>query len=761
MLHCDKPISKIEEDLLGRNNFIETLRNTIISQEIDSSHVIGITGKWGDGKTSVINILKREIRTALGSDTIICDFSPWKYAHGADYFKLFIEAIQKEIGRNRQFFRHRDWKKIERDLRKYSISNTQKGIIEIFNCQSQIVLSIFNILILLGVFNVFSQKVNFSLWYLVYIVIGTLLLSYLTGKISNNYNIHKKSLLELKNNLCEVFRNSKIKFLFIIDDFDRLEKNDVREIFRIVNENLDFPNTIYLLAYDPEIVRNAYPDFVGSGQEPFFEKIIQTALPLPIPSKLCFSKIIGQEVANLPIPDEIFQKYFQESERFAYLLDLGFLDFFENIRDVKRYFNSIRIIFDSVNVSGVLEIDPIDLIAIYGINFVSPECFQNISINEKLFLTETSSDRINQFLNTINHEKRGSIIRILCFLFSNVSSAVNSTLNDNFNISFPGYDSFSICKSFRKYFTLLPRGNGDGISNLMTIRMFEAVGVEEDFLEWLDEQSRMNLISYWLMTIVHMLNEHRIALENLDNIVYCLCEKCHEFPMTKEIFQRNNVEVIHQIVRIKLFGLSAMEGYLFIENILKRTTARSAIIPFILNLQNENGDYNKETGIKTDGWDIDKIFDSCFKIVTEDPSKFMESPTPLFILARLKLAHYEEYLNFLEKLLDDDEFIVKAITHSCGKRYGQFEPNKPAYQICYIQYSAFTELGIDLNQLKSRLESIKESNPKLYERFESTNNLFLRDFEKKDELGYGHGIDFNKKNGRHDVNLSHGDIIEA
>lgn len=745
MLHSDKPISNIEDDLLGRENFIDTLKRAILVQEIETSHVIGITGKWGDGKTSVINILKREIKTAFVSDTIICDFSPWKYAHGADYFKLFVEAIQKEIGRNRQFFRHRDWKKIERDLRKYSISNTRKGIIEIFNCQSQIVLSIFNILILLGVFNVFSQKVNFSLWYLVYIVIGTLLLSYLTGKISSNYNIHKKSLLELKNNLCEVFRNSKIKFLFIIDDFDRLEKNDVREIFRIVNENLDFPNTIYLLAYDPEIVRNAYPDFLGSGQEPFFEKIIQTALPLPIPSELCFRNIIGQEVANLPIPDEIFQKYFQENGRFAYLLDLGFLDFFENIRDVKRYFNSIRIIFDSVNVSGVLEIDPIDLIAIYGINFVSPESFQYISINEKLFLTETSSDRINQFLNTINHEKRGSIIRILCFLFSNVSSAVNSTLNDNYNISLPGYDSFSISKSFRKYFTLLPRGNGDGISNLMTIRMMEAVKNEDDFFEWLVEQNREKLIPSWLVTIERMLIDHRLGQENLDIIVYCLCEKCYEFPMNREIFQRSSFDVIFEIFRIKLNGLSALNGFSFIKKILKKTTARSAIIPFLLKLQDEDGKLIQNLGINTEGWKYDEIKVSCFKIITDDSRKLFDSPALLFILMRYKLFHNEEYNDFLKELIEDDLFILKAIAQSTGNRYGQYEPNKPAYHISYVQYSALEKLGIDLNQIKLRIELLMKSDSHLYERFESTINLFLEDFEKRSDIGYGTGISFDSK----------------
>jgi predicted KAP-like P-loop ATPase len=60
MIRKDTPILNVADDLLNRDNFVESLKQSIINySDNDESLTIGLYGKWGEGKTSVINLLKK------------------------------------------------------------------------------------------------------------------------------------------------------------------------------------------------------------------------------------------------------------------------------------------------------------------------------------------------------------------------------------------------------------------------------------------------------------------------------------------------------------------------------------------------------------------------------------------------------------------------------------------------------------------------------------------------------------------------------
>ena len=58
---ADKPIVSKDEDLLGRSTFSNKLAKAIYEYNDDSGLVIGLFGKWGTGKTSVINMAEEEL----------------------------------------------------------------------------------------------------------------------------------------------------------------------------------------------------------------------------------------------------------------------------------------------------------------------------------------------------------------------------------------------------------------------------------------------------------------------------------------------------------------------------------------------------------------------------------------------------------------------------------------------------------------------------------------------------------------------------
>ena len=85
MYHSDKPIEQKEEDLLGRSTFAQQLADSILSIDLQDSFAIGIYGKWGTGKTSVLNITQKEIESkAINEDgsprVLVMRFEPWNFS---------------------------------------------------------------------------------------------------------------------------------------------------------------------------------------------------------------------------------------------------------------------------------------------------------------------------------------------------------------------------------------------------------------------------------------------------------------------------------------------------------------------------------------------------------------------------------------------------------------------------------------------------------------------------------------------------------
>ena len=56
MFYLDKAIEKSEDDLINRRDFAYNLARALESMKTNDTFTVGIYGKWGSGKTSVINM---------------------------------------------------------------------------------------------------------------------------------------------------------------------------------------------------------------------------------------------------------------------------------------------------------------------------------------------------------------------------------------------------------------------------------------------------------------------------------------------------------------------------------------------------------------------------------------------------------------------------------------------------------------------------------------------------------------------------------
>lgn len=231
----DKPIQDIEEDKLQYSNYAESIAKKILNTEAEKSFAIGINGKWGTGKTSFFNLIKKKI-DAENSEAILIDFSPWNTESPTSILLDFFETFEEKLSYQNS--------NISRQVNKYS--EKLLALNEIDNTKP---------------FYIF--------------------LSSLFGKNKTLTNIKK----ELEKDIEQI--NKKI--IVFIDDLDRLDNFEINEVLKLIRNTANFKNTFFIVAYDRNYIINALTHLNTYNKEGFLEKIFQLEINLPYyeKSELC------------------------------------------------------------------------------------------------------------------------------------------------------------------------------------------------------------------------------------------------------------------------------------------------------------------------------------------------------------------------------------------------------------------------------------------------------------------------------------------
>ena len=186
------------------------------------SYAFGITGEWGVGKTTFLNLLKKELE---GKAEII-EFNPWICHSPEQLIQDFFDTLSGNLSR------------------KYS--TLSKSIKEYANCIKGISLTP-------------SHSLRFDF----------------------NLGSKAESLFQKKNDLSKKLSNLRKPIAIIIDDIDRLEREEVFEVLRLIRNTGDLKNTIYIAAYDKEYVRSVLEEKNIKNASAYLEKIFQVEIHLP------------------------------------------------------------------------------------------------------------------------------------------------------------------------------------------------------------------------------------------------------------------------------------------------------------------------------------------------------------------------------------------------------------------------------------------------------------------------------------------------
>jgi predicted KAP-like P-loop ATPase len=72
----DTPIRSLSEDRLGRRSFAQALAAEVMAAPVARGYVMGLTGPWGTGKTSILNMTV----DAIGDQAVVVQFNPWMFS---------------------------------------------------------------------------------------------------------------------------------------------------------------------------------------------------------------------------------------------------------------------------------------------------------------------------------------------------------------------------------------------------------------------------------------------------------------------------------------------------------------------------------------------------------------------------------------------------------------------------------------------------------------------------------------------------------
>lgn len=284
------------EDLLHRKQFAKELAKglNLSLKNDEDSFVLGINGQWGSGKTTLVHYLKEELsRGRLGQpEYIFFDFNPWMFSGSDSLIAIFLDQLSRalplpklkqRVASLAGAMKYLDWVK---DVNP-TVGKIQQGV--------------------KGTLEKFGPK---------------------------------SSIQELKQEIDKIIVRKNLRIFIFIDDLDRLTPNEVVELFQIIKLSANFKNTIFIVAFDKEVVQEILQQRHGINGERYLEKIVQVDYRIPDPLDEVLQKIFFDKLRE--VLGEFNIKH--DSITFRAIWTVHRLKYyFVTIRDIHRYFNALRL----------------------------------------------------------------------------------------------------------------------------------------------------------------------------------------------------------------------------------------------------------------------------------------------------------------------------------------------------------------------------------------------------------------------------------
>lgn len=218
----DQPIRSEDEDLLGRRGEAKSLSEKIFKTDTSKgAFTLGLTAPWGAGKTSFMLVMREYLTKKPSQEVIVMAFNPWMYRKAPNLTQVFFEELSRTLA------------PYNSDLASAFIRYVRSLLAQESNAWLQLVARLL------------PQESN-------------------EKSITEQYD-------SLSQEICRLGR----KIFIFIDDVDRLDREELVELFVLVRNSSSFPCMSYILAYDKEYVASQLKGCFDQHTHRYMEKILQ------------------------------------------------------------------------------------------------------------------------------------------------------------------------------------------------------------------------------------------------------------------------------------------------------------------------------------------------------------------------------------------------------------------------------------------------------------------------------------------------------
>jgi hypothetical protein len=311
----DVPASRSADDALDRGALVTRLTELLVegdgAKRRASRLVVGLSGAWGSGKSSIMGQVAEKL--ASMSNVLVVQFNPWVFADQSNLIQAFFDEMRAQIGRSNN--------EKAKDLLT-SLDNYREAL---------------------------SPLVELALP-------GGGVVEKLIPKAKSMSVLQQKRELEAK------LKSFKGAVVILIDELDRVEETDVRALARTIKAIADFPNTSYLVAYDRARVEAA----LGRGREEDGSKYLEKIIQLNVPLRPLMDYEIKAMIENALV-DRGYEADLGDVE-LATELFLILTSLLETPRDVKRVIET----FAALQPMVAGEINAVDVLAYSALSAKAP-----------------------------------------------------------------------------------------------------------------------------------------------------------------------------------------------------------------------------------------------------------------------------------------------------------------------------------------------------------------------------------------------------
>ena len=361
----DKPIDTCEQDLLGRASFSKQLGRAIYDYNGKDGLVIGLYGKWGSGKTSVINMAVNEMITLAEQENnmpLVMKFAPWNYSDKDNLISIFFQSLKNKIELQDN---EKMKKQVGKALNDYAGAFDALSLIPIVGS---------------GVAAILKSVAQAQ---------GTNLMQ--SADLEKTKELLESALVEAKK-----------KIVIIIDDIDRLTNSQIRDVFQLVKQVADFSNVIYILAMDRKVVRRALQEVHNIDGNEYLEKIIQVPFEIPELRKSKLNSIFFSKLDE--VVKEISDKIEWNDDYWTDIFQNCIEPYMNTLRDVNRVINTFQFKYGAMYRETSFE----DMLAITTIEVLEPELYRWIGNNKEAVCGGFMHGFLSDSVNKIDYRKKYS-----------------------------------------------------------------------------------------------------------------------------------------------------------------------------------------------------------------------------------------------------------------------------------------------------------------------------------------------------------------